>query len=122
MKVIDKPWGYEQILITEPYVMKRLAIYLGRRLSLQYHRRKTETLWGLTGKPVVELWSGGVCEQTITLEPGQMLHVLPGQVHRISHLHGAVHPRFHAVAEILEVSTPELDDVVRIEDDYGRVL
>ena len=108
---VDKPWGYElRFARTERYAGKVLFIKAGSQLSLQYHEKKDEAFFVQQGRLELVLGRGG--EQRVeTLEPDQGWHVAPGTVHR-----------FRAVTDCLlfEVSTPELEDVVRIEDDYGR--
>ena len=108
---VDKPWGYElRFARTERYAGKVLFIKAGSQLSLQYHEKKDEAFFVQQGQ--LELVLGRGDEQQVeTLEPDQGWHVAPGTVHR-----------FRAVTDCLlfEVSTPELEDVVRIEDDYGR--
>jgi len=108
MEKIDKVWGWEEIIIKTPfYVMKYLCISAGKRLSLQYHREKTETLLLLCGKVFYILG-----DDKGYLNKKLPLHIPAGIIHRLEA------KRFSIV---LEVSTPQLDDVVRIEDDYGRV-
>jgi mannose-6-phosphate isomerase-like protein (cupin superfamily) len=108
---VDKPWGYElRFATTERYAGKLLFIEAGHQLSLQYHRKKDEAFYVQQG--VLELVLGPVEEQRVErLEAGEARHLTPGTIHR-----------FRAVEDCLlfEVSTPELDDVVRIEDDFGR--
>ena len=108
---VDKPWGYElRFACTERYAGKVLFIEAGNQLSLQYHEVKDESLLVQTGQ--LELVLGRDEEQRVELlGPGDAWHITPGTVHR-----------FRAVSDCLlfEVSTPELQDVVRIEDDYGR--
>ena len=109
---VDKPWGHEEIWAqTTAYVGKLLVIRKGRRLSLQYHRVKEETLYVESGQ--VRCLSGAAGEPLVEsiLGPGDVLHVPPGLSHR-----------FEAIedARVFEVSTPHLDDVVREEDDFGR--
>ena len=110
---VDKPWGYELIWAhTDRYVGKILHIETGHALSLQYHQRKDETLYLLSG--VLDLEVGedeGAALQTITLQPGESIHMWPGRRHRLS---------ARAACDVLEVSTPELEDVVRLADRYGR--
>lgn len=111
-KVIPKPWGQEEILInTDTYVVKRIYIMPGHRMSLQYHELKEETIYVLKG--VLVIWSSEEFEDHITLVPGDVYHVKPNTVHRF----GA--PNEHDT-EILECSTTELNDVVRLADDYSR--
>jgi mannose-6-phosphate isomerase-like protein (cupin superfamily) len=108
---VDKPWGYElRFARTERYAGKVLFIKAGSQLSLQYHEQKDEAFLVQSGR--LELVLGRAGEQRVeTLEPDEAWHVTPGTVHR-----------FRAVTDCLlfEVSTPELEDVVRLEDDYGR--
>ena len=110
--VVPKPWGSELIWAhTDAYVGKVLRIDAGKRLSLQYHEHKTETIFVASGK--LRLHHGASMEEVTTtdLDVGEHFHVPPGWVHR-----------FEAIedTQLIEVSTPELDDVVRVSDDYGR--
>ena len=108
--MIKKPWGHEEIvIITETYVIKRLTIRPEHRLSLQKHLKKTETLIVRFGK--VKFFYGGI---TTEESEGAIIHIPVGMVHRIENIDD------WEQAVILEVSTPELHDVVRLEDDYGR--
>jgi len=109
MKRIDKPWGYEIIWAATPdYVGKILHINAGHRLSKQYHEVKEETVYVLEG--ILYNYEEGGCVTKIF--PGQPFHVMPGEVHRFGANEGHV--------KLVEVSTPHLDDVVRLEDDYDR--
>ena len=109
MRKVEKKWGYELIWAeTDDYVGKLLHINAGHRLSLQYHEIKEETVYVLSGTLYVYDGKGGITK----LSPGQSFHVIPLQVHRFGANESDV--------EIMEVSTPHLDDVVRLEDDYGR--
>jgi len=111
-EIVDKPWGHEEILIqTNKYVMKRITITRGHRLSLQYHELKEETIYVLSGTLIV--WKSEEFCDHVTLCPGETFHVKPTEVHRF----GA--PEQSDVI-ILECSTIELDDVVRLADDYNR--
>ena len=111
-KRIDKPWGYELIWAhTDRYVGKILHIDAGHALSLQYHRHKDETLYLLAGTLDLEVGDDDDTLQTITLQPGESLHVWPGRRHRLT---------ARSACDVLEASTPELDDVVRLADRYGR--
>jgi mannose-6-phosphate isomerase-like protein (cupin superfamily) len=109
---VEKPWGYELIFAhTARYVGKILHVDAGQALSLQYHRVKDETLFVREGsfELVVDEGQGLT---TLTMKAGDSYHVTPGTIHRmIAGPDGC---------DILEVSTPELDDVVRLEDRYGR--
>jgi len=111
---IDKPWGWEQILdLNDRYCIKHLFLKAGHRLSLQYHERKTETLFLVEGG--VELTLGAVGEQQVqTMSLMQLCPITPGTIHRMMGL-------APSGGLILEMSTLELDDVVRLDDDYGRV-
>jgi mannose-6-phosphate isomerase len=110
---VEKPWGYELIwALTEEYAGKLLAVNAGQQLSLQFHRQKDESWYLLEGVAELEFAAAG--EKTTTSEvvrPGAAFRIRPGTVHRIRALENVL---------MLEVSTPHLDDVVRLEDDYGR--
>ena len=110
---VPKPWGHETIWArTDRYVGKILHLRRGESLSLQYHRVKEETLRVLSGALELEVGPEAGPRQTVRLGPGQGWHIPPGTRHRLSALEES---------DILEVSTTELDDVVRLEDRYGRV-
>jgi len=112
IKFIKKPWGHEEIWAhTDKYVGKILFIESGKRLSLQYHNLKEETILVRDGKLLLEIGKEKESLDQIILNPGQTYHIPPKMVHRMS----AINDTF-----VVEVSTSELDDVVRIEDDYGR--
>lgn len=109
MKKIDKPWGYELLWAqTDKYVGKLLFIRAGERLSKQYHNIKEETIFVLQGI----LYNYDENDHISKFYTGDTIHIKPGQVHRF----GANETN----VELIEVSTPELDDVVRLEDDYSR--
>jgi mannose-6-phosphate isomerase len=113
MRKIEKPWGYEEIWAeTDKYLGKILTILPGQRLSLQYHEKKEETVYVMSGKLIV--WLSEDENNKLILNKGTTYHVKPGQVHRF----GA--PKGRVLTKLIEVSTPELDDVVRIKDDYQR--
>lgn len=109
---VEKPWGYELIWArTDRYVGKILHVEAGQLLSLQYHQRKDESIYVLAGEIVLRVQQ----DQTLIerrLAAGEAFHILPRLVHQ-----------FEAVvtSDLLEASTPELDDVVRLRDRYGRV-
>jgi mannose-6-phosphate isomerase-like protein (cupin superfamily) len=110
--VVEKPWGYEEIFANRPsYVGKILCIRRGEALSLQYHEVKEETLRVLDGE--LELVTGSDVDHLVThqLGPGAVFHISPGVLHRMVAT---------ADCRLLEVSTNHLDDVVRLEDRYGR--
>ena len=113
MRLVKKPWGYEEIWAeTDRYVGKFLHINENSRLSRQYHKVKTETISVLEGLLILETsdGQGGYTERK--LERGEVFHVSPGTIHRFGARDVPV--------VLVEVSTPELDDVVRLEDDYAR--
>ncbi|MCO4773879.1 MAG: cupin domain-containing protein [Deltaproteobacteria bacterium] len=113
MRRIEKPWGYEIVWAeTDAYVGKILHLDAGCRLSLQYHQVKEESLLVQSGEVLVTLEQDDGTLSQNELGPGATIHVAPGRRHR-----------FQAVTDcdLIEVSTPELEDVVRISDDYGRV-
>jgi len=106
-KVVPKPWGQEIWYADEAeYAGKILQVTQGHALSLQKHERKKETMYLLSGRVLYHL-NGTDFE----LGPGQALTIRPGDVHRVTALEDTT---------ILEVSTPHLDDVIRLEDRYGR--
>jgi len=110
---VPKPWGHETIWArTDRYVGKILHVRAGESLSLQYHRRKEETIRVLSGGLSLEVGPAAGERQTVRLGPGDGWHIPAGTRHRMTALEDT---------DILEVSTPELDDVVRLEDRYGRV-
>ncbi len=110
---IKKPWGGEVILdLCAAYCVKHLRVRRGHRLSLQYHERKRETLTLISGEAMLTLVVGGV-RREIPMRRGESCVIEPGVVHRVAGVS-------EEDAVILEVSTTELDDVVRLEDDYGR--
>ncbi len=111
---VEKPWGYEIWWgRTDRYVGKILFVKKGHSLSLQYHEVKDETVRVLSGKLLFETRAAGETGdlRRIEMSPGDTFHITPGTLHRMTGLEDC---------EIVEVSTPELDDVVRLEDRYGR--
>jgi len=109
---VDKPWGYELIWAeTEDYVGKVLFVRAGQALSLQYHERKDESWLVQGGRASLELGPVGGDLETIEITPGDAFRYRPGTVHRVTAIEDTT---------IVEVSTPHLDDVVRLEDRYGR--
>jgi mannose-6-phosphate isomerase len=110
---VDKPWGYELLwALAEGYCGKILFVRAGQSLSLQFHRVKDESWYVLEGRAELEL--GGPGQKGLDLGvigPGDAFRFRPGTVHRVRALEDT---------RVLEVSTPQLDDVVRLEDDYGR--
>lgn len=112
MKRVDKPWGYEILVAhNQYYALKDIWIEVGTRTSLQSHARKTETILVLSGKISLERQEPGGSPEVATYSSGQVYNIAPGVVHRVTALEDT---------RLIEVSTPELDDVVRHEDDFGR--
>jgi len=112
MRVVQKPWGYEEIWAeTDKYVGKYLYINANHRLSRQFHEKKEETIRVLKGVLLLEI---GVDEtlQQLRLEVDEFYHIVPHTIHRFCAENNDV--------LLVEVSTPELDDVVRLFDDYSR--
>jgi mannose-6-phosphate isomerase len=109
---VDKPWGHELIWAeTDRYVGKILHVKAGHALSLQYHERKDETIHMLRGTMRFEVGPSTAELQPVDLVEGQSYRIMPNTVHRMTAL---------TDVDILEASTPELEDVVRLEDRYGR--
>ena len=110
--IVTKPWGYEnRWAVNEKYLGKLLKIQPDCRLSRQYHEQKDETIYVLEGRLILQLGQGEELERH-TLTQGQSWRIKPGTIHRFcASEHGCV---------LIEVSTPEIDDVVRLEDDYQR--
>ena len=109
---VDKPWGHEIIWAkTDRYVGKILHIEAGHVLSLQYHNKKDESIYVLSGEIILRLKEGETLIER-RMAPGAAFHIHPKLVHQ-----------FEAVvtSDLLEASTPEIDDVVRLQDRYGRV-
>ena len=108
---INKPWGYEEVFAnTEKYIGKILFIKDGHRLSRQFHDQKDESITVLSGVITVEFGEKG--DDKLIMEPGYSTRINPGTIHRFCANMGDV--------KLLEVSTPEMNDVIRLEDDYGR--
>ena len=109
VETIKKPWGQEEIIIRNGrYVIKRITVSEKHRISLQYHREKHET-W------IIEKGRGALTlgDEVRSFSPGMVIDIPPQTIHRI----------FAGIGDavLLEMSTPELEDVVRLDDDYGRV-
>jgi mannose-6-phosphate isomerase len=110
---VEKPWGYELIwALTDVYCGKVLFVQAGASLSLQFHKEKDESWYVQSGRAKLELGDKGqgVLDEEV-IGPGAAFHYVPGTVHRVTAIEDTT---------ILEVSTPHLDDVVRLEDVYGR--
>lgn len=109
---VEKPWGWELVWAeTEQYVGKLLFVRAGEALSLQYHERKDESWLVREGRARLELGEVGGELETVEVAPGDAFRYRPGTLHRVTALEDTL---------VLEVSTPHLDDVVRVEDRYGR--
>ena len=111
-RTVEKPWGHELIwALTDRYCGKILFVRGGESLSLQYHRERDESWYVIEGHAVLEFGSVDGPRQTVEIGPGDAFRFVPQTVHRVSAI---------ADTRIFEVSTPELDDLVRLEDRYGR--
>jgi mannose-6-phosphate isomerase-like protein (cupin superfamily) len=109
---VDKPWGHEiRWAINDKYLGKILRIEPGQKLSRQYHKVKDETVYVLEGILIMEIGKGDNIETNVMMK-GTSYRVKPKTVHRFAAPSGG--------CTLIEVSTPEIDDVVRLEDDYGR--
>ena len=108
---VDKPWGHElHWAKTDRYVGKLIHVNKGQALSLQYHNLKDETIYLQSGRMLFEIQEDGTLVAR-EMQPGQCVHVTPKTVHRMTAIEDC---------DVFEVSTPELHDVVRLEDRYGR--
>jgi mannose-6-phosphate isomerase-like protein (cupin superfamily) len=111
MRRVEKPWGYELVWAqTDRYVGKILHITAGQRLSRQYHVKKDETFLVESGEMDLEIGEGADTK-VIRMKARDAFHCAPHTVHRMVGV---------TDVDVIEVSTPELDDVVRLEDAYGR--
>ena len=109
---VEKPWGWELIWAeTESYVGKLLFVRAGQSLSLQYHEVKDEAWLVQEGRASLELGEVGGALETIEIASGDAFRYRPRTVHRVTAIEDLL---------VIEVSTPHLDDVVRLEDRYGR--
>jgi quercetin dioxygenase-like cupin family protein len=109
---VPKPWGHETIWAqSDQYVGKILHINAGQELSVQYHKKKDETVHLLSGEIVYRVKSDADLLEDVQLKLGESFRITPGTVHQMVAL---------TDCDVLEVSTPELDDVVRLSDKYGR--
>jgi mannose-6-phosphate isomerase len=109
---VEKPWGYELIWArSELYVGKILHIHAGEAFSLQFHEEKDETLYLLRGRVRLQVGPGVDSMEERIMEEGESVRIEPGILHRMEAL---------TEVDLLEASTPELDDVVRVQDRYGR--
>ena len=111
VRTVSKPWGHETIWAhTDRYVGKILHIRAGHALSVQYHERKDETVYLLAGEMIYRVQQDGELRD-VQLRVGEAFRITPGTIHQMEAV---------TDCDVLEASTPELDDVVRIKDRYGR--
>jgi mannose-6-phosphate isomerase len=112
MQVIEKPWGREEVIeINDKYMVKKLTMFAGHRCSLQFHNIKKETIYVLSGVlKIIQGPSQDVLEEKI-YRSGDTITIAPGLIHRMEGVEDCVY---------LEASTPEMEDVVRLADDYQR--
>lgn len=112
MQVIEKPWGREEVIeVNTCYMMKKLTMWAGHRCSLQYHKVKRETIYVLSGQ--LRIYSG-LDQESLAARiytEGESITLVSGVVHRMEAVTDSVY---------IEASTPEMDDVVRLVDDYQR--
>ena len=112
---VEKPWGYElHWAKTDRYVGKLIHVNAGHALSLQYHNQKDETIFLWSGRMLFEIGPAGSLNEALDkreMKVGEAVHITPKTVHRMTAIEDC---------DIFEVSTPELHDVVRLEDRYGR--
>ena len=112
VKIVPKPWGHETIWAhTDRYVGKVLHIKAGEALSVQYHNRKDETVYLLSGELIYRVQEDGGELRDVKLKVGEAFRITPGTVHQMEAV---------TDCDVLEASTPDLDDVVRLTDRYGR--
>ena len=113
MKKVDKPWGYEiWYAYNNRYAGKLLHVEAGSKLSRQYHRNKHETWLVIKGKIFATVGSDNGSDKKIQMNEGDWVELPPGTIHRIEAL---------LDSDIIEWSSPELDDLIRLEDEYGRL-
>jgi len=111
VRIVPKPWGHEVIWAhTDRYVGKLLHIKAGHALSVQYHERKDETIYLLSGEMVYRVQENGELRD-VRLAVGEAFRNVPGTIHQMEAV---------TDCDVLEASTPDLDDVVRLSDRYGR--
>lgn len=112
MNIIEKPWGSEELLEhNDRYVLKRLVMKAGHRCSLQYHEKKRETIYVLSGKLRILYGDDKDHLESRVFESNESITIPTGMIHRMEGVEDSIY---------LEASTPELEDVIRISDDYKR--
>lgn len=108
----DKPWGFELLIAHTPkYAGKVIFVKAGCRLSFQYHRNKDESFYIFSGKVMIETSQNGEQPASSVVQPGNCIRIPPLTRHRMKAIEDTV---------LFEVSTPELEDIERLDDDYGR--
>jgi len=108
----EKPWGFELLFAhTTKYAGKVIFVRKGHRLSLQYHEKKDESIYVYEGKALMEIEGSDGHMVSTTVQPGYVIRIPPFTKHRLEAIEDTT---------LFEVSTPELEDVKRLEDDYGR--
>ena len=113
VKHIDKPWGYERWLeVNENYVVKELFMKKGNQCSLQYHEKKHETFYVVSGQLKFYVGKDKDKLEIVILDPGEHYTIFPLVVHRMEAVTDSIY---------IEASTNQLEDVVRLEDKYGRI-
>jgi mannose-6-phosphate isomerase len=112
MTIIEKPWGKEEIIeINDHYMVKKLTMWKGHRCSLQYHNHKQETIYVLSGQLRIYTGSSEKLLSSKIYTSNETITLPPGTIHRMEGVEDCIY---------LEASTPQTEDVVRIEDDYNR--
>ncbi len=112
MTIIEKPWGQEEVIeINDRYMVKKLTMFKGHRCSLQFHNQKQETIYVLSGS--LKIYTGTASHNLFEriYQAHETITLAPGIIHRMEALEDSIY---------LEASTPEMDDVVRLSDDYDR--
>jgi len=112
MKFIEKPWGSEEVIeINEKYMVKKLTMKKNHRCSLQYHDFKKETIYVLSGDLKILIGEDKNNLETKVYSAGDSITINPGIIHRMEGVTDSVY---------IEASTPEMEDVIRLSDDYKR--
>ena len=113
MRIIEKPWGQEELVeINDKYMVKRLTMKSGQRCSLQFHNQKKETIYILSGQLKITTGKNKETLKSKIFSTGESITIAPGIIHRMEGVTDSVY---------IEASTPEMEDVVRISDDYKRI-
>ena len=110
----EKPWGFELLFAQTPkYAGKLIFVKKGHRLSLQYHKKKDESIYIYKGEALIEIEGSDGCMTSTVVQPGYCIRIPPLTKHRLKAIEDTT---------LFEVSTPELEDTTRLEDDYGRAI